>query len=186
MQPGGTLNALDPRIPIILDVQELGRRAGAMQEKELTAAAPADLGSEVIKIAEGSDLQLNIRLESVVEGVLVSGDVTAEATGECARCLKDIAWLLTVDFQELYEYEDNEDLDEDAFKLEGDLLDLEPVLRDSLVLSLPLAPHCDTECRGLCGTCGTDLNEYPEHQHDVVDSRWQGLTALLEDDKKEG
>jgi uncharacterized protein len=156
-----------------------------MLNKSFTAPAPADLGSEVIEIAEGSELELEVRLESVVEGVLATGTVAAYATGECSRCLTALNWDLEVDFQELFEYEDNEDLDEDAFKLEGDLMDLEPVLRDSLVLSLPLAPLCDDECRGLCNQCGTDLNENPEHQHDVVDARWQALSALV-DDKKEG
>ncbi len=180
------MSTLDPRSALVLDVHELGRRAGAMLKKSFTAPAPADLGSEVIQIAEGSELELDVRFEAVVEGVLVTGTVVAQATGECSRCLTDLNWDLEVDFQELFEYEDNEDLDEDAFKLEGDLLDLEPVLRDGLVLSLPLAPLCDDECRGLCGICGTDLNENPEHQHDVVDARWQALSALLADDKKEG
>lgn len=180
------MNALDPRSPLVLDVHELGRRAGAMLTRSLVAPAPADLGSEVIEVPEASDLKLDIRLESVVEGVLVTGTVTAAVQGECARCLKQLGWDETLDFQELYEYEDNEDLDEDAFRLEGDLLDLEPVLRDSLVLSLPLAPLCTQSCRGLCGQCGTDLNENPEHQHEVVDARWQGLEALFADDQKEG
>jgi uncharacterized protein len=161
-----------------------------MLKRSFTAPAPADLGSEVIGIPEVSDLELNLRLESVVEGVLVSGEVTAKTTGMCSRCLTDIAQDLTVDFQELYEYADDDNSsseDEDLLQLEGDLLNLEPVVRDALVLALPLAPLCDDECLGLCPECGIELNKEPNHEHEIVDSRWQALQGLLtENDPKEG
>ena len=185
-----TLNTLDPREALVLDTHELGRRAGAMLKKSFTAPAPADLGSEVIGILEGSDLELNLRLESVVEGVLVSGEVTANTTGMCSRCLADISQDLTVDFQELFEYADDDNSsseDDDLLQLEGDLLNLEPVVRDALVLALPLAPLCDDDCLGLCPECGIDRNKEPNHEHEIVDSRWQALQGLLtENDPQEG
>jgi len=179
------VNTLDPRSALVLDTHELGRRAGAMFKKSLTVGAPEDLGDDVIGIQSGSDITLNIRCESVIEGVLVSGDVVGQATGECSRCLDPIAFDVTVEIQELYEYEESENDDEEALKLEGDYLDLEPVVRDALVLSLPLAPLCNDECLGLCSECGIRLSEAPDHQHESVDSRWQALKGLL-DEKKEG
>ncbi len=179
------MNTLDPRSALVLDTHELGRRAGAMFKKSLTVPAPDGLGDDVIGIQSGSDITLNFRCESVIEGVLVSGDVIANATGECSRCLDAIEFSLTVPIQELYEYEESENRDDETLKLEGDLLDLEPVVRDALVLSLPLAPLCSDECLGLCSECGIKLSEAPDHQHESVDSRWQALQGLL-DEKKEG
>ncbi len=179
------MNTLDPRSALVLDTHELGRRAGAMFKKSITAPAPDNLGDDVIGIQAGSEITLNIRCESVIEGMLVSGDVIAKATGQCSRCLDPIAFDLTVPVQELYEFEESENDDEETLKLEGDLLDLEPVVRDALVLSLPLAPLCDEECLGLCSECGIRLSEAPDHKHESVDSRWQALQGLL-DEKKEG
>lgn len=179
------MNTLDPRSALVLDTHELGRRAGAMFKKVLKVAAPEGLGDDVIGIKAGSDITLDIRCESVIEGMLVSGDVTGKATGECSRCLDPIAFDVTVPIQELYAFEESEDEDDEQLKLEGDLLDLEPVVRDALVLSLPLAPLCNDECLGLCSECGIKMSEAPDHQHESIDSRWQALQGLL-DEKKEG
>jgi uncharacterized protein len=180
------VNTLDPRAPLVLDTLELGRRAGSMVKRHFTVPAPAELGTEVIGVTEGDDLELDLRLEGVIEGVLVSGVAIALATGECARCLQPISQQMEVDFQELYEYPDAVN-DEDSLRLEGDLLDLEPVVRDAIVLALPLAPLCKDDCRGLCSQCGVDLNKELNHQHDNVDERWQALKGLLTDiDPTEG
>jgi uncharacterized protein len=82
-------------------------------------------------------------------------------------------------FQELYLYPDQHDDDEEAERLEGDFLDLEPALRDAVVLSLPLQPVCREDCPGLCSQCGARLADDPEHQHDEVDPRWAALTNVL-------
>jgi len=171
----------------VIDTHELGRRAGAMLERVFTVAAPADLGTDVIGVVTGSQLQIELRLEAVIEGVLVTGDVRAQIAGECSRCLTPLAFELDVDFQELYEYPDEDNKTEDSLLLEGDLLDLEPAVRDAIVLALPLAPLCSPDCLGLCTECGCELNNDPEHHHDTVDARWQALQGLLEgNDSKEG
>jgi uncharacterized protein len=158
-----------------------------MLNRELTVAAPADLGSEVISVVEGSDMHLTVRLEAVIEGVLVTGELDAQAQGECSRCLAEISEPVSVDFQELFEYPDEDNKNEDSLLLDGDLFDLEPVVRDAVVLSLPLAPLCSPDCLGLCTECGFELNNDPDHQHDIVDARWQALSGLLTDnDSKEG
>jgi len=134
----------------------------------------------VASVTEGSDLELEARLEAVVEGVLATGTARAEVTGECVRCLGPLEGLeIEADFQELYFFP-GEDTggDEDAVFLVGDLLDLEPVVHDAVVLALPLSPLCRDDCLGLCSECGAVLNDDPEHSHETVDPRWAALADL--------
>src|SRR5690606_14668235 len=127
---------------------------------------PADLGSAVFGVPEGSAIDIELRLEAVMDGILATGTASAQATGECVRCLEDLDENLVVDFQELYLYDRaGGDADEDELFLEGDLLDLEPVLRDAVVLALPLNPVCGPDCPGLCPECGARLADDPDHTH---------------------
>jgi uncharacterized protein len=169
--------SLDPRAPLVIDTRELGHRAGSMRRLTRVVPAPADLDVGVAGVPKGSDIELDLRLESVVDGVLVSGTARASVTGECVRCLDPLERGLEAGFQELYAYS-AEDAGEDDLLLEGDLLDLEPVLRDAVVLALPLQPVCREECPGLCPECGARLAEDPDHHHDVVDPRWAALMGL--------
>jgi uncharacterized protein len=172
---------LDPRAPLVLDTRELGRRPGSQRLKSFTAPAPADLGIEVLRVPEGSPIEFELRLEAVMEGVLVTGSARAELDGECVRCLAEIHDDLVADFQELFVYEESDTAqeDDDVSRLEGDLLDLEPLLRDSVVLTLPFQPLCQDDCPGLCIECGARLADDPGHQHDEpVDPRWAALQGL--------
>jgi DUF177 domain-containing protein len=175
---------LDPRAPYVLAVHELGRRPGAMTRASRTVPAPADLGLQTIGVPEGSDVELEVRLESVVEGVLVSGTARVSLTGECVRCLDAVERELEADFQELYVYP-GRDADDDASRLEGDLLDLEPVLRDAVVLALPFQPVCRDDCPGLCSECGAHLALDPGHRHEVADPRWAALRGVVLPDESE-
>ncbi len=151
---------LDPRAPLVLDTRELGRRPGSQRLVSFTAPAPADLGIEVLRVPEGSPVELDLRLEAVMEGVLVTGQAFARLEGECARCLDEIHDEVVGDIQELFVYDDEdttgssrrpqEGEDDDVARLEGDLLDLEPLLRDAVVLTLPFQPLCREDCPGLC------------------------------------
>jgi uncharacterized protein len=174
---------LDPRAPFVLDTRELGRRPGSQRLKSFSAPAPADLGIEVLRVPEGSPVDFELRLEAVMEGVLVTGEAHASLEGECARCLGEIHDETVVDFQELFVYEESDTAtaaeDEDVRSLEGDLLDLEPLLRDAIVLTLPFQPLCRDDCPGLCTECGARLADDPGHHHDdPVDPRWAALQAL--------
>ncbi len=176
---------LDPHAPLVLDTRELGRRPGSMRALRLVAPAPPGLGLvDLIGVPVGADLDLDLRLESVMEGVLVSGTVTGPLTGECGRCLEPVSSTLEVELQELYAYPDSTSDttadDDELSRMEGDLLDLEPALRDAVVLALPLTPLCRQDCSGLCAECGERLDDLPEdHGHDVVDARWEALQGLL-------
>ena len=177
----------DPRKPLVLDTRELGRRPGSMRPVQFPAPAPESLGVELIGVPAGAEIDLDLRLESVMEGVLVSGTATVPLTGECGRCLETVEDELVVDLQELFAYEQSSTdrtADEDETgRMDGDLLDLEPALRDAVVLALPLTPLCRTDCAGLCPECGERLDDLPaDHAHAVPDPRWAGLQALLVQD----
>lgn len=183
--------SLDPRDPLVIDVRELGRRAGAMTRVSRTVPAPADLGTALIGVPEGSDIDLDLQLESVIEGVYLTGTARVREVGECSRCLDPMVTEDVVALQELYRYpgddyrdhRDQGDSDDELPELEGDLLDLEPLLRDVVVLSLPLAPVCDEGCPGLCPECGARLVEDPGHGHAIIDPRWAALQQLAADEQ---
>ena len=172
------------RNPWVVELRELGRRAGSMQELDLTLPAPADWNVELIGVPEGAPVHLDLRLESVMEGVLVSGEVTVPLVGSCARCLEPIEDSMRLDVQELFAYEGStteETSDEDEVRLvEGERIQLEPMVRDAVVLSLPLAPVCYEDCAGLCAECGQRWDDLPaDHSHEQLDPRWAGLAAKL-------
>ncbi len=178
----------------MFDTRELGRRPGALKRVSRTAAAPADLGNEVIGVRPGTELDVALRMESVMEGVLVTGTVRAPLAGECVRCLEPLTDEVEAEFQEMFSYpdagalfgpaegdEDTDGEDDGTLLLQGDLFDLEPVLRDAVVLSLPLRPVCQEDCPGLCPDCGALLAGDPDHHHDdAVDVRWAALGELAE------
>jgi uncharacterized protein len=178
-----TQERLDPRSPLVLDTRELGRRPGSMKRLRRPVPVPGDLGLELVRVPEGATVDLDLRLESVMEGVLASGTARVPVSGECGRCLGRIDDALTVEFQELYAYPDSptdDTTDEDEVsRLHGDLLDLEPVLRDAVVLALPTNPLCRDDCPGLCPGCGTRWDVLPpDHTHEQGDPRWAALEQL--------
>jgi uncharacterized protein len=183
-----TLRNLDPRAPLVLDTRELGRRPGSQRKKSFSAEAPAELGIEILGVPEGSSIDIDLRLEAVMEGVLVTGTARATLAGECARCLEPIEDTITVDLQELFVYDDphhaarEDELDDEVSRLEGDLIDLEPLLRDAVVLALPFQPLCRDDCPGLCIDCGARLADDPDHRHEApVDPRWAALGNVAVD-----
>ena len=156
-----------------------------------TVAAPEDLGTDVIGIPTGTDVELDLRLEAVMEGVLVSGSVRGRAVGECVRCLGEVVEDIDVVLQELYVYperaavavEDGDD-EEDVRELDGDLVDVEPALRDAVVPALPFQPLCRPDCPGLCSICGAHLAEDPDHTHELLDPRWSSLQSMFDETKE--
>ena len=174
-------SALDPRAPLVLDTRELGRRAGAMRRVQRTIDAPDGWELELVRVPAGSSVELDLRLESVVDGVLVSGTVEVTVSAECGRCLDPLEERLVVDVQELFAYE-RTDPDDEQPLLVGDFIDVEPLIRDAVVLGLPLNPVCAPDCPGLCSTCGARLAEVePGHAHDELDPRFAVLAQLRQD-----
>jgi uncharacterized protein len=171
------------RSPFVFDLRELGRRAGSLREYRRSVPAPAGLGLDLIAVPEGAPLALDLRLESVTEGVLVTGTISAALTGQCGRCLDPVSDDLRVDICELFAYPDSATDEtteaDEVHRISGELLDVEPVVRDAVVLGLPWTPLCRAECAGLCPTCGQRLDDLPPgHAHEVIDPRWAALEKL--------
>jgi uncharacterized protein len=175
---------LDPDAPLVLDVRRLGRRPGSILRVSRSVPAPADLGLPVIGVPEGAIIELEVRLEAVADGVLVSGTAQAPLAGECVRCLEPVDDEIVADLVELYVIPGREG-DEDTRWLQDDLIDLEPTLRDAVVLLLPLSPVCEDDCPGLCVECGARLADDPAHEHRQSDPRWAALQGLVVNDEQE-
>jgi uncharacterized protein len=170
------------RGPLVFDTRTLPRRPGSARTETRIVPAPADLWAGMAGVAEGAELRLAVTLTSVTEGVLVTATAEAPVSGECARCLEPVAQTIEIRCQELFSYQpESGSGDEDGYALAGDLLHLEPVLRDALVLALPLAPLCRPDCPGLCAECGVLLAQAgPEHGHAAtIDSRWAVLQQRM-------
>jgi uncharacterized protein len=152
-----------------------------------TVAAPARIGIELIAIVEDAPVTLDLRLESVSEGVLVSGEVSAPTEGECARCLTLVTGDVEIYLTELFAYPDSTteattDDDDEVGRVVDDTVDLEQPIIDAVGMMLPFSPVCRDDCPGLCPECGAPLADFEDdaepHRHDVIDPRWAKLAAL--------
>jgi uncharacterized protein len=182
-----TLNRkrLNPRDPFVLDIRELGRQPGSVRSVQRDVPSPAGLGLDTIRVPDGAPLALDLQLQAVTEGVLVTGTVVAPVVGECGRCLDPLEREFTVDVVELFAYPDSSTdrtTDEDEVeRIEDDLIDLAPLVRDAIVLGLPITPLCRPDCAGLCPTCGQRLDDAePGHSHEMIDPRWAALADRIQ------
>ena len=173
--------------PLTIGVRDLEHRPGTMRRLEEVVPAPENFGNALIGAPEGSDIDLDLRLESVHDGILVSGTAAVAIHGECSRCLDPIDYDLDVDVQELYVFDPAADGGEDSeddqmYEVQDETIDLEPMLRDAVITQLPFQPVCREDCQGLCAQCGARLEDDPGHHHEVLDPRWSALSGLLEQD----
>ena len=170
----------DLRNPLVFDTRDLA--PGAARTLTRRVPAPEYMGVELARVPAGAELDLDIQLEGVTEGVLVTATVTGPLAGECARCLEAFNSEFKVRFQELFvlatDAERADDAEtEDSYLLDGSgLLDLEPAVRDAIVLELPLSPLCEDDCQGLCVECGVRLADAePGHGHEQRGTLWAAL-----------
>jgi len=177
---------LDPRNPLVFDTRDLG--PGSARTLTRTVPAPAHMGVGLARIPAGADLELEIQLEGVSEGVLATVSAAGPLGGECARCLEPFTASTKVRFQELFvlageSVRDEGDNSADSYRLDGSgLLDLEPALRDAMVLELPLSPLCEDGCQGLCVDCGVRLADAePGHRHEQRGAMWAALKDFRAD-----
>lgn len=163
---------------LTVSVADILGQPGAYRDLKLSAPVPgvttalAHLSTEPAAAA--------LRAESVVEGILVTGTVAAGVNLDCARCLKSFEGQIDVEVCELFVAPGHEaGADEDAYRVAGSEIDLEPMVRDALTLALPLNPLCEEGCKGLCANCGKDLRDGPcDCMEDELDPRWAALSAL--------
>ena len=171
----------------LFNCHDLPRRAGEMREYELTIDDHEPIGVPLLAIPSDAPIYLDLRIESVDQGVLATGTASGEAVGECTRCLDPVVFDVEESFQELFHYQVDyrqkskgpviEVGDEDELlEMEGDLINLEGPIRDALILNLPVNPLCEEACEGLCPTCGLKWAQLPlDHAHAASDIRWAGL-----------
>jgi uncharacterized protein len=171
------------RSPLAFDITSLGRRPGAMMELHQTVPSPSRIGLDLIAIERDADLTLDLRLESVSEGVLVTGTVHAPTRGECVRCLSPITGDVEISLTELFAYPDSateSTTEEDEVgHVVDQTIDLEQSIVDAVGLALPFAPLCAEDCEGLCPECGVALAAEPGHQHDKIDPRFAKLAGMF-------
>jgi uncharacterized protein len=175
-----------PSSDLVLDTKALGlqRRPGSMVRFHGERSAPSDCGVALAKVTD--PVELDLSLESVMEGIWVTGTATARVTGECARCLDPISWDESVDLEELFTYPETDargslvpmSEEDEELQVVDDTVDLESPVRDAIVLGMPLAPVCREDCAGLCAQCGIRLDEQPGHAHEDLDPRWAALAEL--------
>ena len=147
-----------------------------MNELELDIELTTPMGQGAATVPVGEVIELNLRLESVHEGILATGEVDSTAKAECSRCLEPLNLAVEVDFQELFAYSLEQ---EDDFLVQDEKIDLEQAITDAVVLSLPFKPVCSEDCLGLCSECGMKMAEDPEHVHEAkIDSRWSELESF--------
>jgi uncharacterized protein len=165
--------------PFRLQVRDLVRRPGTHREYSNDLALPESLGTDVIGVPEGAPAALHVQAEVVTDGIWVSGTFTAQAEGECGRCLEPVVIDVDVPVQGLFLYPDasygEDDETDDVYEFDGESIDLTEVVRDAVVTSLPFTPLCDPDCPGLCDQCGARLVDEPGHAHEILDPRWSSL-----------
>jgi uncharacterized protein len=162
--------------PLRLNVVELLRRPSARKAYRLVVPAHGlTLGGDAA-VPEGSPVEADVVLESLSDGLTVQGTVRATWHGTCRRCLGPAEGPVEADVHELYQVRPSS---EEAFAFDGEQLDLEPMVRELVVMELPPAPLCRPDCAGICPTCGADRNEAPCDCAEVaIDPRWAALDAL--------
>ncbi|MFU0543643.1 YceD family protein [Gardnerella vaginalis] len=194
-------------------VAQMAARAGSSMQLHRVFPAPEGIGDSVIGVKPGSDVTVDGNFDSVVDGLMFQGTITARVHAECSRCLMSLHRDWSVDVCAFFAQVeskggarsntksnrangDNDDLEDADIWDEGDdsgnvyplvgggdFADIEALIRDTMVSELPLKPLCEPDCKGLCSQCGENLNEHPDHHHDITDIRFaalEGLKAKLE------
>jgi uncharacterized protein len=165
---------MDPELR--LDVADLLHRPGARREVRFVTRALDGLTAGTTALDSGEPLVADMVVERVPDGVVVRGDVSGRWRAPCARCLTDVGGDLRCELSELFE---PEPLEGETYLLDGDEIDLDPPLRDAVLLELPVAPHCRADCRGLCSVCGADRNTTDcDCDPEPPDPRWDALREL--------
>ncbi|HYN16636.1 MAG TPA: YceD family protein, partial [Actinomycetes bacterium] len=164
---------------LAVDVRELLQKPGA--HKHVVLRAPLDdLATPVASVPPDRPVTVDAEVESVVEGLLVTGKVSATAVVQCVRCLRDLDHDLEVEVRELFALRLRDGEDEGYAVLPDDRLPLDTMARDAIVLGFPAFPLCRPDCAGLCPVCGADRNsvECGHSGPEIIDPRWAGLADL--------
>jgi uncharacterized protein len=164
--------------PFVVPARDIVHHPGEMREFTLDVPAPQKWGEGLVSVPEGESVLVDVRLESVHEGILATGRIETEYSGVCGRCLTDIVEPVEVEFQELFAYPEMEATD---FGVQDDHVDLETLVRDATVLALPFQPVCQPDCPGLDPTTGVKLAVSTGAEIDApIDPRWSALQQITD------
>lgn len=167
--------------PFQIGIRDLVGKPGQMREHELEASFDDRVGEGLAAVAPSETVAIDVRLESVHEGILATGVASVTADAECSRCLQAFRLPVEVDFIELFAYDRSEDSE---FQVVDDAIDLEQVVRDAVVLALPFNPVDRPDCAGLDPVTGERLAPGTEWSPpEQLDPRWAALAGLLDDDE---
>jgi len=169
---------------LVVNVLDLLRRAGATKDVHVVARAE-EFAFDDPRIADTADVAVNIHLESGTGGIVATGDTCVGWSSQCRRCLRPVAGESRSELHEVFAREAARGevslADPDALPLTGDQIDFVPVVREVVLLGLPLAPLCRPDCPGLCPRCGADLADNPcTCVVRTRDERWAALDELID------
>jgi len=164
--------------PLLINIIEMTRRAGTLKDIEITIPV-STFGFADKRLDDETEIEIALQLESINGGIIVQGTVTGKSQLLCGRCLRNIEYANVASIDELYQrMPDNPD----AYPIVGESLDLQPMVREMVLLSLPDTPLCKADCLGLCPQCGADLESAPcGCQVQRFDERWAILDQLREE-----
>jgi len=160
---------------VVIDVRDLLASPGSSRPHRFDEQVEG-LSTELARVPEDRPVQGDLLLENVIEGLLVSGPLSGLMTLSCARCLKPFEWGFTLEVHELFVA--GATGQDDEYPLEDGTIDLEPMIRDAVLLAMPFAPLCRAECQGLCERCGGDRNLGECSCPPETDPRWSPLLDL--------
>ncbi|MEH6381271.1 MAG: YceD family protein [Dietzia cercidiphylli] len=171
---------------LVLDTRSIARTPGAMTQVQRAAVLPSDIGVELMRIPQGAEVDLDLALTFVDEGVLVTGPVSGRAEVECARCLGEFTTEVAVDLMEMFAAEGTATADgaeqDEVRLLDGDLLDLEPALVDAFGLEFPMSPTCTDYGHSDCVNPDTPAPDGVSGSTEGrIDPRWAGLAGKFAD-----
>lgn len=160
--------------PLLVNVVELLRHQGTSKEIVATVSLD-DLVFDDPRVT-GESVEISLVLESLTNGITVHGSARARWQGECRRCLRPLEGPLECMFDELWQTTLE---DPDAWRIEGDQIDLLPMVREGVLLAIPAGPLCSEDCPGICPECGRDLAEGPCGCDPAPpDPRWSALDEM--------
>ncbi len=162
---------------IPLDVRDLVGQPGATRHVRVDEPVEG-LRTELARVPDDLPLDAELLLESVVEGILASGEVSGTYALTCARCLTPVEQPFRLPVQELFAA-DPLLADADGYPIAEGQIDLEPMIRDAVVLAMPYAPLCRPDCLGICERCGGNRNDGECTCAPEVDERWAPLATLV-------
>lgn len=173
-----------------LSLVSLSPRPGHYVDYQFDLLVGDDLGTSVMQVEPGTHLQVDGSAQSLADGVLVRLQTEVPFVFSCARCLDEVTDQVSVSVEELFFTaeaharilaDEGEESAEDLLVLEGDEIELEPLLRDAILADMEFSPLCEPNCPGLCEDCGEPWRDLPaDHTHELLDPRFSALASLFE------